>query len=46
MFDSVVLVFREFDFLVFKDYYSDQCYSNSTRILRVRFIRVIGLVWR
>jgi hypothetical protein len=39
LFVSVVVVFREFGFLVFKDYYSNQCYSNATGIISV--VRVI-----
>ncbi len=31
----VVMVFREFNFLVFKDYYGDQCCSNAARVIRV-----------
>jgi hypothetical protein len=35
LFVSVAMVFREFDFLVFKDYYGDQCYFKATRVMRV-----------
>ncbi len=34
LFVSVVMVFREFDFLAFKDYYGIQCYYNATRVVR------------
>ena len=36
------MVFRELNFLIFKDYYGDQCYSSAT----TGYYRLLGLVWR
>jgi hypothetical protein len=42
LFVSVVMVFRELNFLVFKDYYGDQLNSNAT----TGYYGLLGLVWR